>query len=60
LWKIKSTPSWKLIFEATKKIRLPSIITVTWPNVETVEQSLARTGSQRPLKRTYAVAGQLI
>ena len=51
LWKIKSTPSWKLIFEATKNINLPSII--TGPDVE-------QSRSQRPLKRTYAVAGQII
>ena len=48
--KIRSMPSWKLIFEATKNISLPSAI--AWPNVE-------QSCSHRLLKQTYAVAGQL-
>jgi len=47
----ESMPSWKLIFQATKDISLPSTIAR-----HDVEQSCRH----RPLKRTYAVAGQLI
>ena len=40
-----------VIFEATKNINLPSAI--AWPDVE-------QSRSHRPLKQTYAIAGQLI
>ena len=48
--KIRSMPSWILKFEAMKNNSLPSTIDV--------EQSLAC--SHRPLKWTYAIAGQFI
>jgi len=55
LWKGQKYASWKLIFEATKNPRMPTIIAK--PDIAKPDE---KSRSHRPLKRTYAVAGQLI
>jgi hypothetical protein len=47
----------KLIFEATTRTDISQPLVVAWPDRD-VEQPLIN--SSRPLKRTYAVAGQFV